>query len=135
MINSFTTIFRYNSGIKLIGAFTKVLFMALLFSLSCISVSLSGQTLAKTNQLHIKHNSGSLLPVNTVSPNAKQVTVGIYSANIYDMDLRANTFNMSFHAAIGTRCNPGMPVIGIDGSDLCYGIYLYCIDAYTDNLD
>jgi hypothetical protein len=97
MKNPFKTIFGCNSGIQLVGTVTKVLFVSLFLLLSSISISLSAQALTKTNELHIKHNSGSLLPVNSVSPNAKQVTVGIYSANIYDMDLRANTFNMSFY--------------------------------------
>ena len=97
MKNSFKTIFGCNSDIQSIGTFTKVLFLIGIFSLSFISISRAEGGPVKVHQLHISQNRGELLPLDSIPTDSKQVTIGIYSANIYDMNIRSNTFNMSFY--------------------------------------
>ncbi|KJR44092.1 hypothetical protein MCHI_000010, partial [Candidatus Magnetoovum chiemensis] len=45
--------------------------------------------------LHVNKTLGNLLPLDTLPPNAKQVKVGFYGVNIYDLSIRSNTYHMT----------------------------------------
>ncbi|MBF0573049.1 MAG: hypothetical protein HQK69_04735 [Desulfamplus sp.] len=45
--------------------------------------------------LRVNHTRGKLLPLDTLPPNAKQVKVGFYGVNIYDLNIISNTYHMT----------------------------------------
>jgi len=45
--------------------------------------------------LHVNQTRGKLLPLDTLPSNAKQVIVGFYGVNIYDLSIRSNTYHMT----------------------------------------
>ena len=45
-----------------------------------------------------KSSSGTMKPMISLPTGAKPVTMGIYALNVYDLDLKANTYFVSFYA-------------------------------------
>ncbi|MBF0377031.1 MAG: hypothetical protein HQK72_06065 [Desulfamplus sp.] len=45
--------------------------------------------------LHINKPLGNLSPINALPPNAKQVKIGLYGVNIYDLSIRSNTYHIT----------------------------------------
>ncbi len=48
-------------------------------------------------QFTIKNSAGTLVKMDSPPAKAVKVAVGIYGVNVYDLDLRSNTFNMSLY--------------------------------------
>jgi hypothetical protein len=82
---------------QLITAFNVFVLVAQLLLIADCGTTYAGETGDgnATRELHVKNNSGKLIPLNDLPANAKRVTVGIYTINIYDLDLRSNTYRMS----------------------------------------
>lgn len=55
-----------------------------------------------------KSSSGELTPMTSLAAGVIPVTLGIYGLNIYDMDLKANTYYISFYAWLRWKgdCDP-----------------------------
>jgi hypothetical protein len=86
-------------GKKIGLANLKLVITALLLASTAI-INLKGEQIRPKGdlpQLSFRNTTGNMVQLTTIPASAVKVTVGIYGINIYDLNLRSNTYSMSMY--------------------------------------